>query len=158
MTTDDKISDGNYIPAATGYRDNEQPDSSMNQKEGSVEVSMKFDDKIENDPFLSTMRLKKGSKHSDMSTDRKDGSVRRNTKRSDTSMIWKENSIENIIVFDDKISNDLQTPADKVGKDRKQPEKPIDKKDNLGDDNMTEEPTKHKNKLKKVAGSHGGTD
>ena len=53
------------------------------------------------------------------------------------------------MVFDDKISNDLQTPADKVGKDRKQPEKPIDKEDNLGDDDITKESTNHKNKLKK---------
>ena len=56
------------------------------------------------------------------------------------------------------MSNDLRTPADKFGKDGKQLDKTIDRKDNLDDDDMTSEPQTHKNTLKKVAGFHGGTN
>ena len=65
------------------------------------------------------------------------------------SMIRKDGSVENIIVFDDKMSNDLRTPADEFGKDRKQLEKSIDKEDNLDNDDMTNKFTSHKKTLKK---------
>ena len=47
------------------------------------------------------------------------------------------------------MSNNLRTPADEFGKDRKQLDKTIDRKDNLDDDDTTNKPTTHKNTLKK---------
>ena len=62
-------------PAGTNYKNDGQPDSSLNREEESIEDSMTPDDKMGNDLHLHSIILKRESKESDISINRKDGSV-----------------------------------------------------------------------------------